>query len=167
MPAIEQIRFRFPRAAAAIEPHVDLLRKAISFGLVGVVNATIDFAVFWTAFHAGGVAKIPANVLSWVVAVSCSYVMNSFFTFAAESGRKLRWRAYGAFVASGIAGMVASTTALVVVDWALRPVIAGDDPRLALAKIAAIGVSFVVNFSMSHFVVFRPRAETAEAERNP
>ena len=48
---------------------------------------------------------IPANVLAWLVAVSGSYVMNSFITFAAESGRQLRWRDYGAFVASGIAGV--------------------------------------------------------------
>ncbi len=38
---------------------------------------------------------------SWLVAVSGSYVMNSYVTFAAESGRRLRWRAYGTFVASG------------------------------------------------------------------
>ncbi len=165
MTGLEQPRFRFPRAVSALEARVDILRKAISFGLVGVVNATIDFAVFWTAVHAAGVPKIPANVLSWMVAVSTSYVMNSFTTFAAESGRKLRWRAYGAFVASGVAGMVASTTALVVVDWLLRAVIAGDDLRLAIAKIGAIGVSFVVNFSLSHFVVFRRRVESTQEGR--
>ncbi len=166
MIGLQELRFRFPRAVAALEARVDLLRKAISFGLVGVVNATIDFAVFWTAVHAAGVPKIPANVLSWMVAVSCSYVMNSFTTFAAESGRKLRWRAYGAFVASGVAGMVASTTALVVVDWMMRPLVPGDDLRLAAAKVAAIGVSFVVNFSLSHFVVFRRRVGTAQEGRS-
>ena len=35
---------------------------------------------------------IAANVLAWMVAVSGSYVMNSYVTFAAESGRKLRWK---------------------------------------------------------------------------
>ena len=137
------------------------MRKAVSFGLVGVVNAGIDFAVFWTAVQAFDLPKVPANVLAWMVAVSASYVMNSFTTFAAESGRKLRWRSYGAFVASGIAGMVASTAALVVVDWLLGALIAGADLRLAIAKVAAIGVSFLVNFSLSHFVVFRPRHSAA------
>ncbi len=165
MVGLEQLKFYFPRAVAAIEARIDLLRKVISFGLVGVVNATIDFAVFWTAVHAAGVPKIPANVMSWMVAVSASYVMNSFTTFAAESGRKLRWRAYGAFVVSGVAGMVASTAALVVVDWMLHPLVPGDDLRLAAAKVGAIGVSFVVNFSLSHFVVFRRRVETAQESR--
>ena len=39
---------------------------------------------------------------AWLVAVTGSYVMNSSVTFAAESGRKLRWRAYAAFVVSGV-----------------------------------------------------------------
>jgi putative flippase GtrA len=82
------------------------------------------------------------------VAVSGSYVMNCFITFAAESGRQLRWRAYGAFVASGVVGVIANTTVLVVASrWLPVPV----------AKLLAIAASFAVNFSLSHFVVFRAR----------
>jgi putative flippase GtrA len=161
MSILDQLRPRFPRAIGALETRLVIMRKAVSFGLVGVVNAAIDFAVFWTAVQAFDLPKIPANVLAWMVAVSASYVMNSFTTFAAESGRKLRWRSYGAFVASGVAGMVASTVALVIADWLLRALIAGADLRLAIAKVSAIGVSFLVNFSLSHFVVFRPRHGTA------
>ena len=96
---------------------------------------------------------IPANVLAWLVAVSGSYVMNCFITFAAESGRQLRWRAYGAFVASGVAGVIANTATLVVASYWM-PVLA--------AKLLAIAASFVVNFSLSHFVVFRTREPRAE-----
>jgi putative flippase GtrA len=160
MTVIEQLRFRFPRAAAVVEPRLGFVKKAISFGLVGVVNAAIDFAVFWPATHALGLPKDPAKVLSWMVAVSASYVMNSLITFAAESGRKLRWRAYGAFVLSGVAGMVASVVALDLAERLLRGLILDHDLRLAAAWICSIGASFVVNFSLSHFVVFRQRAET-------
>ena len=45
-----------------------------------------------------------SDVVAWLVAVSCSYVMNSFITFGPESGRTLRWRDYLAFAASGVAG---------------------------------------------------------------
>jgi putative flippase GtrA len=104
-----------------------------------------------------GLPLIAANVLSWLVAVSCSYVMNSFITFAHESGRKLSWRAYGTFVASGIAGVIANTTTLVVAaHW--MPVIA--------AKLLAIIASFLVNFSLSHFVVFRPHAAALKHRPN-
>ena len=79
--------------------------------------------------------------------------MNCFITFAAESGRQLRWRAYGAFVASGVAGVIANTATLVVASYWM-PVLA--------AKLLAIAASFVVNFSLSHFVVFRTREPRAE-----
>jgi putative flippase GtrA len=132
-----------------------LMLKAISFAMIGVINALVDFGVFLFALafiapHLPGenLDLVVANVAAWMVAVSGSYVMNSYVTFAAESGRKLTWRAYLTFVASGILGVFANTTTLLVAAMWL-PVIA--------AKIVAIGVGFVVNFSMSHFVVFRPK----------
>jgi len=88
--------------------------KAASFALVGVVNTVVDYGVFLAGYYLLGLPLIPANVLAWLVAVSGSYVMNCYFTFAAESGRQLRWRAYGAFVASGIAGVITNTAVLVL-----------------------------------------------------
>ena len=122
--------------------------KAVSFAMVGVVNTLIDFSIFWTAVNYLGWALVPANVFAWLVAVSFSYAMNSFTTFGPESGRVLRWRDYATFVASGIAGMIASTATLVLLSYVL-PVLA--------AKLISILVSFVVNFSLSHFVVFKKR----------
>ena len=127
--------------------------KAASFAVVGVVNTFIDLGIFLAAYNVLGLPLIPANVLAWLIAVSGSYVMNSFITFAAESGRQLRWRSYGAFVASGVAGVIANTTTLVVASYWM-PVLA--------AKLLAIAASFVVNFSLSHFVVFRTRERQAE-----
>ena len=122
--------------------------KAASFAMVGVVNTAIDFSVFWTTAHFLGWPLVPANVLAWLVAVSFSYVMNSFITFGPESGRILRWRDYATFLASGVAGMVASTATLFALSYVM--------PLLA-AKLISIAISFVVNFSLSHFVVFRAR----------
>ena len=126
--------------------------KAISFALVGVVNTAIDFSVFWTAANFLGWPLVPANVLAWLVAVSFSYAMNSLITFGPESGRILRWRDYATFAASGVAGMVASTATLFALSYVL-PVL--------VAKLLSIAVSFVVNFSLSHFVVFKARKPRA------
>src|SRR5713101_3859971 len=168
---IDRLRANFPRATALVEPYFDVLRKAISFALIGVINVAVDTSVFLLTYsylrsHAAALRPldalaqwcgctsrdtlvlVTANIIAWVVAVSCSYAMNSFITFAAESGRRLRWRAYGTFVASGILGAIANTTALVIAAH-FMPVLA--------AKGCAILVGFVVNFSMSHFVVFRTR----------
>ena len=172
---IDRLRANFPRATALVEPHFDMLRKAISFALIGVVNVVIDTSVFllvysylksraaalrpldalaqWCACASHDtLILVTANVIAWMVAVSGSYAMNSFITFAAESGRRLRWLDYGTFVASGILGVIANTTALVVAAH-FMPVLP--------AKGCAILTAFAVNFSMSHFVVFRPRRAAA------
>jgi putative flippase GtrA len=124
--------------------------KALSFGMVGLVNTAVDAALFFLAIHFLTSSLVLANVLSWLVAVSGSYVMNSFTTFAAESGGRLRLKAYATFVASGIAGVIANTTALLI---------AAQFFSVYVAKAIAILVSFVVNFSFAHFVVFRTRPE--------
>ena len=126
--------------------------KALSFAMVGVVNTLIDFSVFWTTAKYLQWPLVPANVLAWVVAVSFSYAMNSFTTFGPESGRVLRWRDYATFIASGVAGMVASTATLVALSYVFP---------LVAAKLTSIAVSFVVNFSLSHFVVFKARKPRA------
>jgi putative flippase GtrA len=152
-------------------------RKAVSFALIGVVNAVVDYGVFFLAravfahwpaalasfaavsagcrcSGAGTVSFIASNLTSWAVAVTGSYVLNASITFAAESGRKLRWRAYFVFAASGIAGWLANTTTLVfAAQVLLLPV--------AVAKAVAILASFAVNFTLSHYVVFRVRHRPA------
>jgi len=144
--------------------------KAASFAIIGVVNTLIDFGVFLLARElfrspfftavlgqtaefcqcgtADKLALIPANVVAWAVAVSGSYILNSLVTFSVESGRQLRLKAFASFVASGIAGLIANTTTVYVLSYFI--------PEVA-AKICAIAASFLVNFSLSHFVVFRPR----------
>ncbi len=176
---IDRLKAMSPRAVALIEANFDFLRKAVSFALIGVVNALIDTGVFLAAnsyLNDADIALRPldafaawcgcsspetlvlivANTMSWVVAVSCSYVMNSYITFAAESGRRLRWKDYATFVVSGIVGAIANTTTLIVAAG-LLPSLGGENERLLAAKGCAILAGFVVNFTMSHFVVFRTR----------
>jgi putative flippase GtrA len=176
---IDRLRTSFPRATALVEPYFDVLRKAVSFALIGVINVVVDTSVFLLTYsylrsHAAALRPldalaqwcactssdtlvlITANVAAWAVAVSGSYAMNSFFTFAAESGRRLRWLDYGTFVVSGILGVIANTTALVIAAH-FMPVLP--------AKGCAILTAFAVNFSMSHFVVFRPRRQPAARPR--
>lgn len=158
-----------------------MVRKAISFGLIGVVNTFLDAGVFAAAYallnRSGGAERlfapfaeacgcdsvrigtlVVANVIAWLVAVSSSYVMNSYITFAAESGRQLRRRDYLRFVASGAAGVTANTTTLVIAAHFLP---------VWLAKALSIAVSFAVNFSLSHFVVFRAKPPQRPTGRAP
>jgi putative flippase GtrA len=120
--------------------------KIASFATIGLGNFLVDFAVFAFAYKVLELPLVPSNVLSWMVAVSGSYVMNSLITFHAESGRALNRRGYLTFVASGVLGVITSTAALVILSNFISVI---------AAKLASVAVSFVVNFTMAHFVVFR------------
>lgn len=119
-----------------------------NFALIGLGNTFVDLGVFTLAYQVLDLPLVPANVLAWMVAVSCSYVLNTMITFRAESGRVLKPQDYLRFVGSGVLGVIANTTTLVLLSNVM-PVL--------FAKLLAIGVSFAVNFLMSHFVVFRAK----------
>jgi putative flippase GtrA len=127
------------------------IKKIISFGAIGVVNAVVDYGVFtfliWFIFKNETAQNIVlANIGAWAVAVSGSYVMNALITFRAESGGALSFKKYLAFAAVGVLGLVANTLAVLGFKLFLP---------LLVAKFLAIGVSFVVNFSVTKFFVFK------------
>ena len=125
--------------------------KALSFALVGLINTAVDAAIFFLLLGYVTSSLAIANVTAWFVANTGSYVMNSLTTFSAETGGRLRVKDYAGFVGSGLVAVTASTIAVVVAAQ-FMPVWA--------AKAIAILVSFAVNFSITHFVVFRPRSNT-------
>ena len=141
------------RLAQAWEERAVVLKMA-SFAAVGVVNTAVDASIFFLAYLFVTPSLVVANTVAWIIAVSGSYVLNSHITFAAESGRQLRLKSYGTFVASGVVGLVANTTALVI---------AANFLPVWGAKAIAILVAFTVNFSLSHFVVFRTRKPAQDA----
>jgi putative flippase GtrA len=118
---------------------------------LSAIGALADFC---RCGNTAAMTLVVSNLISWSVAVGGSYILNSSITFAAESGRKLRWRSYLTFVIAGVAGLLVNTaTLLLAAEIFLLPV--------WLAKAVAILASFVVNFSLSHFVVFRVRGGPA------
>ena len=130
--------------------------KAVSFALVGLINTAVDAAIFFLLLAYVTPSLAIANITAWFVANIGSYVMNSFTTFSAETGGKLSLKHYAGFVGSGLVAVTASTIT-VVLAAKFMPVWA--------AKAIAILVSFAVNFTITHFVVFRPKGERADAAK--
>jgi len=132
-----------------------LLAKLMSFASIGVVNVAVDVTVFSVAYTLLHLPLILSNVISWAVAVTGSYAMNTKITFGRETGGAFSWGHYLRFVASGVLGVIVATITLVALS---------HYTHVLLAKSVSIVSAFGVNFSMSHFVVFRRR--TAGAERS-
>jgi len=127
-----------------------ILVKAVSFAAIGFVNTGIDFGVFTFTYYYLGWPILAANPIAWLMAVSNSYVMNSMITFAAETGRRLSVKAYITFIFTQVGGLIANTATVFILSQFMPA---------WMAKIPAIGASFVVDFTLSHLVVFRRREE--------
>jgi putative flippase GtrA len=127
-----------------------VLAKLFSYASIGLVNVIVDVATFTVAFKLVGLPLVPSNVVSWFVAVTGSYAMNTKITFEKETGGLYSLGRYASFAASGIFGLVVATTTLVVLSQYVN---------IPVAKLVSIVAAFGVNFSVSHFFVFRmPRA---------
>ena len=123
-------------------------QKILRFALIGVGNTLVDFSVFTIAYKVIGLPIVASNVAAWLVAVTGSYVLNTYITFHVESGRLLRYRDYLTFAASGVLGMVMTTAVLLLLSLYVH---------VMVAKAISILVGFAVNFTMSNLVVFRAR----------
>jgi putative flippase GtrA len=131
-----------------------LLAKLFSFASIGLVNVAVDVSVFTVALQFLGLPLIASNVISWLVAVTGSYTMNSKITFGRETGGALSLERYLRFAASGILGVIVATTVLVIFS---------RYTNVPIAKFASIVAGFGLNFCMSHFLVFRgPKVDPVE-----
>ena len=124
-----------------------LVIKLLSFASIGVMNTAIDVLVFTTAYKLLALPLIASNVMSWFVAVSASYAMNSKVTFGRETGGIFRIKDFVRFAGSGVLAVIVATTTLVILS---------HYTNIFAAKFLSMMGSFAVNFSMAHFVIFRP-----------
>lgn len=97
--------------APEMRPLADRLwrSKIVRFGLVGVANSVVDLAVFTLAIWLGTTALL-ANLLGWAVAVCCSYVANSRWSFdrdtsVGEARSFLRFVSLGALITLGVSSL--------------------------------------------------------------
>ena len=131
-----------------------VLVKGVSFAMIGLVNTGIDFGVFTFTYYYLGWHIFVANPIAWLMAVSNSYVLSSMITFAAETGRRLSPRAYIKFILSQAGGLIANTTTVFILSYFMPA---------WMAKIPAIGASFIVDFTLSYLVVFRRKEELSKS----
>lgn len=119
--------------------------KAARYLLTGGTAAVVDIGCFALALEAG-ITLVPAATLSFLVAAVVNYWLSSRFVFR----QKRSMRGYLLFLAVATLGLILNVTltALISAHTPIPPV---------LAKVIAIGVAFVFNFTLNVLVVFRAR----------
>jgi len=120
-------------------------RRLFMFGLVGVSNTTIDFAVFAGAYYGLATPVLAAHIIAFLVAATNSYLLNQKFTFA-RAREDRSWSEFLRFLAVTCAGLAVSAAVLVVL---------ADQTHVLAAKAGAILCTLAVGYLGSTLFVFR------------
>jgi len=127
--------------------------EKIRFGIVGIANTALDFAILFILV-ALGLDKIPANYVSTGISFIFSFFVNKSFTFKSKSGNAKKQFLY--FIIITIIGL-----------WVIQPlIITGLSTVLAntgwssgvilfVAKIIATVASLIWNYIFYSRVVFK------------
>ena len=126
-------------------------KKFIAFGLVGVVGFVVNTGSVYGL--RGFVGLYAAGILAWVIAATATWWLNRIWTFKVrdESGRFVQWLKFLAANAAGFALYFLVFSSLVTLSpfCARNPVV---------AIVAGAAVSLVLNYALSHKLVFRSAA---------
>lgn len=131
------------------------LVRFVKFGLVGVMNTAVDFAVF-TLVSLAGVHYLAAQVVSYAAGTANSYVVNKFWTFkstnsgAGATADKSVSRGAGEFFRFVLLNVGTLLLSLVCL-YGLKT---GLGLHELLAKLLVTGVTVVVNYVGSKLWVF-------------
>jgi putative flippase GtrA len=135
--------------------------RFMRFGLVGVVNTAITFAVFNIVTVALHQPPILGHVLGWLAGFVNSFVMNRSWTFRDRAHLDTR-QVLPRFLVSNLAALGASSVVIVLLDGLAesaglyvslpRPIV------LNAIALAAVSVSLLVNYALLAKWAFREQA---------
>jgi len=123
-----------------------MLLKFSGYLVSGGIAAIFDAGGF-ALLHQAGIPTPIAAVTSFLVAAVVNFQLSSNFVFMQTPSR----RGFALFLSMAALGLGINAGLTVAISNA-----AGLPPEIA--KIIAIGVTFIVNFLLNYFVVFRARA---------
>jgi putative flippase GtrA len=144
------------------------VKKALSFdfvrfGIVGVLNTLIDFAILNALFIGLDFSRIPANIISTTIAMSFSYLVNRSMVFGGDNNhrRQIIW-----FLTITLFGLYVIQTAIILLftkvwHWPtdvvadLFPTINRDIVATNVAKVFATGATLLWNYFGYKHIVFR------------
>ncbi len=136
-------------------------RELIVYFICGMLAVLVNYAVFWLALRALGQQRVlTVNVIAFVVATSFAFCTNKLLVFRTRGqGLKAALRELWMFFAARIAsfgveelGLWVSTDVLHVERWELL-----GFNGILIAKVFLLGVSAIMNYIFSKFVIFKKK----------
>lgn len=116
----------------------------VRFGIVGAVNTSIDFAVFFSLVYVLGFEAVAANAFSYLAAVVNSYFMNFLWTFRVGRLSEVTFSSFSLFFLCSCVGLAVGSG---IIYW-LSPLLGVE-----VVKLMSVSIVFVVNFFLSKTVL--------------
>jgi len=124
--------------------------EIFSYLIFGFLTTVVSYASFFVFTRVFALSLIPANVLSWVMAVAFAYLTNRKWVFKSTATDKAVLLEAGSFVLARIFSLIIDTIAMVVfVQW----LNVYDLVARAIVSIIVI----VLNYVLSKLVIFRKK----------
>jgi len=141
---------------------VKIFQQFAKYGLIGVLNTLLDFAVLnllsYTFHVYSGMSLILINVFSFLAANINSYFWNKYWTFQSQS-KKVAGELLKFFTVSVI-GFLLNSAILWFFTTVMEPAL-GLSPQIweNVAKLVATGAYIVWNFIGYKLIVFKEKTE--------
>lgn len=169
------------------------LAELSKFGLIGLINTGLDFAILNVLHFALGVGPLTSKCVSTVIAATTSYLMNRHWTFKSRARSGMR-REYTLFFLLNLVGLViglvcigvarygfnndsaaainfANLVGLVIGTafrfWSYRRWVFLADGHLAVEEVAVVGEVAVAEVAVEEVAVEEPASEDPAAASLP
>ncbi|HPW66675.1 MAG TPA: GtrA family protein [Salinivirgaceae bacterium] len=123
----------------------NLIYKFIKFGIVGFSGVLVDFGITFLCKEWLKIPKYVSNAIGFTVAASTNYYLNRVWTFYSQNPNMLR--EYSDFFVISLIGLAINTLILYLCVKKLKL-------NFYLAKLIAIGVTTIWNFSANYLYTF-------------
>ncbi|MDD4489582.1 MAG: GtrA family protein [Paludibacter sp.] len=123
-----------------------LIVKLLKFVLVGFSGMLIDYGITWLLKEKVKLNQYIANSAGFILAASSNYIWNRLWTFTSQSEQITR--EYFSFILISVVGLAINNLVIFLLNGKLKL-------NFYLAKLIAIVVVTVWNFSMNFLFTFR------------
>lgn len=146
-------------STSLMQKYGPLAAQFLRFGIVGVLNTGIDFAILNALSWATGITKgaevVPLKAVAFLAANINSYLLNKTWTFkdktSGEGAKK-----FSIYVTVSIIGALLNLGTVYVITTYTTPMFGVSDKMwLNLANLVATAVSLIWNFVGYKLIVFR------------
>lgn len=123
--------------------------RLVKFNIVGVMNTSIDFIVFYILTTFVSFSVVPAQIIAYSMGVINSYFMNRYWTFNVKGGHNKKQ-----FLLFILVNLVALSVSTILIYLLVKVI-----EQVMIAKIIVTLIVMIINYLGQKYMIFIDRKE--------